>query len=60
MHTGVHSDVAHISGKSLVSMLQLLYNRKQQILRGTKLLRFSRIFNETRKFSLLILGYGTS
>ena len=34
--------------------------RKQQILRGTKLLRFSQIFNKTQKFSLLILGYDTS
>ena len=34
--------------------------RKQQKFQGTKLSRFSRIFNETQKFSLLILGYGTS
>ena len=34
--------------------------RKQQKFHDTKLSRFSRIFNKTRKFSLLILGYGTS
>ena len=34
--------------------------RKQQKFHGTKLSRFSRIFNKTQKFSLLILGYGTS
>ena len=34
--------------------------RKQQKFHGTKLSRFSQIFNKTQKFSLLILGYGTS
>ena len=38
----------------------ILAYRKQQKFRGTKLLRFPRIFDKTQKFSLLTLGYGTS
>ena len=34
--------------------------RKQQKFHGTKLSRFSQIFNKTRTFSLLILGYSIS
>ena len=47
-------------GSTKSSVLNVLY-RKQQKFHGTKLSRFSRIFNKMRKFSLLIqLGYGTS
>ena len=51
--------IAHIA-THVVTYNEIYKYRKQQKFHGTKFLRFLRIFNKTRKFSLLILGYGTS
>ncbi len=51
----IHKSISHNK-----FLLWFITYRKQQKFHGTKLSRFLRIFNKTRKFSLLILGYGTS